>query len=132
MTCGVSPNPFTQRYRLICNPGSSPSQAERMTPCLSRVHLKDRSDGRIDLSIQQHDVFAMAKGFASDTGSEFDRPGHIDEYVHLGGAREQEGVLGRHHLPRYIAELFVLGRRRYASLTPAYWQRSNARCNVRL
>src|SRR5208337_80028 len=79
-----------------------------------RIHLQDRSNGRIDLSIQQHNIFTIAKGFASDTGSKFDRPGHIDEYVHLGGAREQEGVLGRHHLAMMYRGIYlVLGRRRY-------------------
>ena len=114
MTRGVSPNPFTQRYRLICNPGSSPSHAERMTPCSFGVHLQDRSDRRVDFSIQQHDVFAVAEGFASDTGSKFDRPGDVDEHVHLGGAREQEGVLGRHHLAVTDRGIdLVLDRRRH-------------------
>ena len=62
------------------------------------VNLQDRSDGRVDFSVQQDNVNAVAKGFAGDTGAEFDRPGHVNDHVHFGGAREQEGVFGRHHL----------------------------------
>ena len=89
ITRGIEPEPLTQRNRFICRPGSSPSQAEKMTPCLLRVHLQDRADRRVDLGVHQHDVLAVLERLERDPGAELDRAGHVDEDVDLLGAAEQ-------------------------------------------
>ena len=86
MTRGMRPSPFTQRYRFICTPGSSPSHADRMHAVFVGVNLQDGTDGRIDFGVHQHDVFSVLECVENDSGAELDRARDIHQNIDLRSA----------------------------------------------
>ena len=62
------------------------------------IDLQDRSDGGIDLGVQQNDVLAVLERFEGDARAKLDRAGDIDEHIDFLGTRQQEGVFGDYGL----------------------------------
>ncbi len=82
---GRGPRPFDPAVQVHLQPGSSPSQADRITPCSLGVDLQDRPDRGVDLGVHQHDVLAVGERLEDDVGAELDRPGDVDDDVDLLG-----------------------------------------------
>ena len=98
------------------------------------INLKNRSDRGVDFGVQQHDVLAMFEGFEGYASAELDRSGDIDQHIHFRRPRQQESVIGDDRLAFAHREFELRSgvAATTTSFTPAYSQRSNARCTRRL
>ena len=94
ITRGSSPRPFTQRKRSSCTPGSSPSHADRITPCRSAYTFEDRADRGLELGVHQYDVLAVRERLERDMRTELDGAGHLADHVDVLASAEQERIVG--------------------------------------
>ena len=70
---------------------------------LRRIDLQDRSDGCVNLGIQQNHVLAVLERFESHARAELDRTSHIHQHIHFRGPGQQKASSVTTVLPSRMA-----------------------------